>query len=91
MLKSIWNKAVYGVQYLNQMRDGSALDICDNQIKDARDGFRTAVVGHTYGAHLVKIELSPAEAKEIIEAATARRAEIMRDMEQRRKTYGLKF
>ena len=91
MLKSIWNKAVYGVQYLNQMRDGNALQVCDNQIKDAKDGFRTAVVGHTYGAHLVKIELTPAQVKEIIEDATARRAEIAHDMEQRRKTYGLKF
>jgi hypothetical protein len=91
MLKSIWNKAVYGVQYLNQMRDGNALQVCDNEIKDAKDGFRTAVVGHTYGAHLVKIELTPAQAKDIIEAASVRRAEIMHEMEQRRKTYGLKF
>lgn len=91
MLKAIWNKAVYGTEYLRQMRDANALDYCDNEIANAREGFRLHVVGNVYGAIAVKVDLKPEEAQQIIQERTIRKIEISRAMEKRRADYGFKF
>lgn len=91
MLKALWNKAVYGAQYLSQMRDGNAVKICDNEIANAREGFRLQVVGHTHGVYTVKVPLTPQQAQEVIQENTIRKIEVERAMEKRRSEYGLKF
>lgn len=91
MLKAIWNKAVYGTEYLRQLRDANAVDYCDHEIANAREGFRMEVVGNVYGAFTVKVDLTPQEAQDIIQERTIRKIEINRAMEKRRADYGFKF
>lgn len=91
MLKAIWGKAVYGAEYVRQMRDANVVDFCDKEIAGAREGFRIQVIGNTYGAIAVKVPLKPGEAQEVIQEMTVRKAETLRAMEKRRAEYGLKF
>jgi hypothetical protein len=91
MLKAIWNKTVYGAEYLRQMRDGNVVQFCDNEIANAREGYRLQVIGNTYGAIAVKVDLTPQQAQEIIQEMTIRKAETARAMEKRRTEYGFKF
>lgn len=91
MLKAIWNKAVYGAEYVRQMRDSNVVQFCDNEIANAREGFRLQVIGNTYGAIAVKVDITPQQAQDIIQDMTIRKTETTRAMEKRRAEYGLKF
>ena len=91
MLKAIWNKVACGSAYLGQMRDGNVVQFCDNEIANAREGFRLQVIGNTYGAIAIKVDLTPEQAQKVIEEMTIRKIETTRAMEKRRAEYGFKF
>jgi hypothetical protein len=92
MLRDAWNKVVTGYQSFRQIMDEDVLDNLANRKKEAQQGFETRILIGPYGYYtaIEKVELTPDEAKKVIEDCDKERARILEGMKARAEKYGLK-
>lgn len=94
-LTKLWNKAVHGYQYVRQELSRSELELVENSLKEAKQGYQTIypITGSMhYGAvsGVQRVKLSVEEQQAAIERAEAAKARITAEMKARAEKFSLR-